>query len=834
MPNALAALGVIHSPALCRTLVCAIAGATPIAGVISRTAHGGGAATAAAFQGLGDLPGGAFSSRANAVSGDGSVVVGLGTIDAGAMMAFRWTATGGMVGLGHLPGPATYSEANGVSANGLVVVGEADIAASPYQSQPFQWTSDGGMVGLAHVPPGDGNDHRSGGALAASADGEFIVGYCDVRPPGIPEEFVGTLWIAAAAPIDLEATVGGAWIQFAWDISADGLTIVGNGAPAGPDDEHAVRWTAKGGPLFLQWIPGLGRTTFFTSVSADGAVAAGAGHNSDFNLEAIRWTASGGFAPLGTLPGATRSYAAAISGGGGTIVGFSEFPRRAFIWNAGDGMRDLKEVLTAELGLDLTGWTLAEARGVSDDGLTIVGLGTNPAGDAEAWVARLPDPNADTDGDGLLDDWEINGIPYLDVDGEEQRYVISFDGDTESDLDPMRRDLLIEVDSMTGLGLPAAAEVTVEQAFDFAPLENPDGSSGITLRIVVDDTGIPFDDVSIALPGFFPFVADDLKDEWFGTPAERADPSRAALLVAKAKAYRYCLVLNRSSESGVGGRAELPGDDMILFAGALGGPINVASAFMHEFGHNLGLHHGGGDDVNGKPNYPSVMNYMLAYKKPWNETFWRLDYSREDLPALDEAALDEEVPVGVPYYFNFRMPYYAVVADGAPCFPPDMHGQPLVSYLSLDPESVADFNLDCDEFDLVAGDINYLQGSALPGAVLPSPDELLAGWNDWQHVVLAVSSGGGAFSGVVAPDELTEEQVATMDALFPTPRDACAADLDGSGDVGFGDLLAVLSAWGACANIAACVGDVAPDVGDGEVGFADLLEILADWGACGE
>ena len=61
----------------------------------------------------------------------------------------------------------------------------------------------------------------------------------------------------------------------------------------------------------------------------------------------------------------------------------------AFIWDQANGMRELDEVLTA-LGLDLTDWTLAEARGISSDGLTIVGFGINPDGDTEAWMATIP------------------------------------------------------------------------------------------------------------------------------------------------------------------------------------------------------------------------------------------------------------------------------------------------------------------------------------------------------------------------------------------------------------------------------------------------------------
>ena len=35
-----------------------------------------------------------------------------------------------------------------------------------------------------------------------------------------------------------------------------------------------------------------------------------------------------------------------------------------------------------------------------------------------------------------------------------------------------------------------------------------------------------------------------------------------------------------------------------------------AATIMHEFGHNLGLRHGGDEDQNYKPNYYSIMNYM--------------------------------------------------------------------------------------------------------------------------------------------------------------------------------------------------------------------------------
>jgi len=48
--------------------------------------------------------------------------------------------------------------------------------------------------------------------------------------------------------------------------------------------------------------------------------------------------------------------------------------------------------LADDYHLDMTGWVLLSAEGISADGLTIVGTGVNPNGDREAWVAVLPEP----------------------------------------------------------------------------------------------------------------------------------------------------------------------------------------------------------------------------------------------------------------------------------------------------------------------------------------------------------------------------------------------------------------------------------------------------------
>jgi probable HAF family extracellular repeat protein len=101
---------------------------------------------------------------------------------------------------------------------------------------------------------------------------------------------------------------------------------------------------------------------------------------------------------LGDLQGgAFESVAYDVSDDGSIVVGVGTTAApgdRAFIWDAAHGMRDLRTFLVNDVGLDLTGWTLMRATGISSDGLTIAGTGANPNGQLDGWIAVVPEPSS--------------------------------------------------------------------------------------------------------------------------------------------------------------------------------------------------------------------------------------------------------------------------------------------------------------------------------------------------------------------------------------------------------------------------------------------------------
>ena len=332
----------------------------------------------ASFQGLGQLVDGRISRNATGISADGSVVSGTSS----GLEAFRWTQASGSVGLGSID-ELSISQAIGISADGEVVVGQGYSAGVP---NAFRWTADSGMVALGDLP--GGNPNNGSVAQAVSADGSVVVGQ-GTSAAG----FEAFRWTESGGMVGLGDLPGGAFNSNAQSVSANGLVIVGQSQSA-VNALEPFRWTEETGMVGLGDLGGESIGDAF-GTSADGSVIVGFS-GSEFGREAFRWTEAEGMVGLGDLPGssfsstaiATSADGSVVVGGGAPASGLEE----AFLWTIDDGMRLLSELLTVDLGLDLTDWYLQRATGISADGMTIIGIGTNPEGVAEAWIATLPEP----------------------------------------------------------------------------------------------------------------------------------------------------------------------------------------------------------------------------------------------------------------------------------------------------------------------------------------------------------------------------------------------------------------------------------------------------------
>jgi uncharacterized membrane protein len=228
---------------------------------------------------------------------------------------------------------------------------------------------------------------RDSGAYDVSSDGSVIVG----------QDRIGLGAYRWESGVASSLGPGATWARA---VSGDGSVIVGLGYFGNSVEVEAFRWTQAEGVVPLGDLPGGRFRSVAREVSDDGSVVVGVGE-SESGSEAFRWDAIEGMVGLGLLPGRTVSVAHGIHacGDGTVIVGSStrssENPSpaltRPFVWYRESGMLDLQHVLETLHRLDLSGWTLGSATGVSGDGSTIVGAGQNPDGNREAFIATLPD-----------------------------------------------------------------------------------------------------------------------------------------------------------------------------------------------------------------------------------------------------------------------------------------------------------------------------------------------------------------------------------------------------------------------------------------------------------
>ena len=342
-----------------------------------------GAGSEVSFVPLGAFPDGPYShSVADDISADGSVVVGISRGAAG-LEAFRWTEADGMIGLGDLPGGSYFSDAAAVSADGLTVVGRSNSwNANDGYHEAFRWTG-GAMQAL-----GDFAGYPFGSwAADVSADGSVVVGAGYPGRIGAPK-YEAFRWTARTGLVSLGGLLpyDSAYSK-AFAVSDDGSVVVG--WSESESGYEAFRWTEEDGMIGLGDLPGGDFCGAATAVSSDGTVVVGesvVGIDPDGRelREAFRWTEEDGMVGLGFYGDID-----AVSADGSVIVG--DDGNVPYVWDEVYGQRNLEDILTAG-GVDLSGWTLWRAHGVSADGQTITGCAYNSDGNLEAYVAHIPEP----------------------------------------------------------------------------------------------------------------------------------------------------------------------------------------------------------------------------------------------------------------------------------------------------------------------------------------------------------------------------------------------------------------------------------------------------------
>ncbi len=368
----------------------------------------------------------------------------------------------------------------------------------------------------------------------------------------------------------------------------------------------------------------------------------------------------------------------------------------------------------------------------------------------------------DRDGDGLLDSWEEAEGINIDQDPDLE---VKLDG-----ADPDRKDLFVEVDVMAGVAFDEVAIAMVKRAFAQAPGDlvwNPIPRAAtiddptINLHVIWDDGDAPGNVPLSAPPGVWPGQFGVIKDEYFGSPSDRP-PIRTdwdtAGRPARAHVYRYCLWANTLNDGQeLMGDAESPGNDFIVAAGGVSTWPSVANVitetlagtFMHELGHNLGLDHGGQDELDLKPNYISVMN--SAYGEPWDKItlqgtnakeIWRLDYSRGAMATLDEERMQENQGLDGPLG---RMILFNSAAAGEPS---------LLNFVW----AVAPW-VDWNFSDAVDGFPYPLDISRLSPGILEDTYDLLVSYPDWDRLWYQLSGTGHFNDGIVPGAEQTSPEM---------------------------------------------------------------------------
>lgn len=342
------------------------------------------------FRGLGE------NSKAYGVSADGTAVIGnLG----------RWKESEGWVYLGLSP--------CSVSKDGSIIVGKVAHENSEYHLYPYSYEAYFWKEGVGVELIGNPSGNRDTSAVDVSHDGSIIVGYSRRSQFSNSLSSFTNSFIYNMNSGEIEnlcSLPGDSTASLALAVSGDGRIVLGTGNPDHTNVEKAVLWSENREIEMIINSCGLCSSSLRAS-SYDGSIVAG---NDGFFVimqKSYIWNRKDGIVYLGELPNRRWSEVNDISANGRVVVGvsFDDFEDDiSFYWSEETGMVDLREMLVDTYNIDLDGWVLTEAVGISADCKVIVGNGTNPDGVQEGWKVSVDvDGDVDADGDVDLDDFVL-------------------------------------------------------------------------------------------------------------------------------------------------------------------------------------------------------------------------------------------------------------------------------------------------------------------------------------------------------------------------------------------------------------------------------------------
>jgi hypothetical protein len=236
-----------------------------------------------------------------------------------------------------------------------------------------------------------------------------------------------------------------------------------------------------------------------------------------------------------------------------------------------------------------------------------------------------PAPLSDADGDGLPFKWEV--ATKVSAAASAKTPALAPLG-----ANPGHKDVFLQIDyadEVIRKDMSCAELNRVVTAFADAPVPNPDGRDGISLRV----------DAGVSCPGHRYDLGESRVFRAGSCPGSSATINSLRFPADRIRAFHFAGFSPLCGASGEGGSAAFPGVTIAVFTS--GGEF--AHVLMHELGHNFGLNH---DEY--LPQRLSSMNIRLLASADGGTGSETVDYQRFRAPALDEHQLSEAAGISAP------------------------------------------------------------------------------------------------------------------------------------------------------------------------------------------